>query len=299
MNAQMKPTSYELHPLCTLFPRMAGAEFDALVADIRENGQREPITLYQNMILDGGNRYRACLAADRVPQFEPFHDGNIVTFVLSKNLHRRHMSAGQQAAIVASAQDWAKANTHGGDRKSHQAAILPLDSTASRAAASGAGERTQRMADTVARKAPEIAKQVARGEKTLPTAVQEVTGKRPGVKPSTQPDAQLRAEFKELAEIADDLRRENETLRAQVAAFESTAADDELRKQIATLTARVNHAEHEQGITMDRAAGYQKREKYAVDMCRACGRAVGVKDVAHTDLRDIVKAVKAHVEAHA
>jgi ParB-like chromosome segregation protein Spo0J len=295
--------TYELHPLCTLFPRMQGAEFDALIADIRENGQREPITLYQNMILDGGNRYRACIAAGRMPQFEPFHDGNIVTFVLSKNLHRRHMSAGQQAAIVASAQDWAKTNTRGGDRRSENFKVSDdtLKTVKARAATSGASVPTQLRAEKVAKANPQLAAKVARGETSLGDAVKQVTGKRPGAKAPTpaQPDAQLRAEFKELAEIADDLRRENETLRAQVAAFESTAPDGDLRKQIATLIARVNHAEHEQGITMDRAAKTQDREKWIVKLLRQCAKVVGVKDPAHTDPRDIVKAVQAYAEARA
>jgi hypothetical protein len=38
-----------------------------------------------------------------VPRFVKFAGGNIVSFVLSCNLHRRHMSPGQQATIVASA----------------------------------------------------------------------------------------------------------------------------------------------------------------------------------------------------
>jgi hypothetical protein len=55
------------HPYAKPFPLMKGDEFDDLVADIKANGQREPFTLYQGKILDGRNRYRACLAAD----FEP------------------------------------------------------------------------------------------------------------------------------------------------------------------------------------------------------------------------------------
>ena len=104
---------YELHPLCTLFPRIEGAEFDALVADVKANGLRESIVLHDGMILDGGNRYRACVQAGVTPKFKEFSGANLVTFVLSANLHRRHLSAGQQAAIVASAQDWAKAQTVG------------------------------------------------------------------------------------------------------------------------------------------------------------------------------------------
>ena len=78
-------------------------------------------------------------------------------------LHRRHMTAGQQAAIVASAQDWAKAQTHGGNRKHlsnqevNQAVVLPLetglDTVAARRAQSGASDKTQRIADKVAKEA--------------------------------------------------------------------------------------------------------------------------------------------------
>ena len=105
--------THELHPLCTLFPRLTGAEFQSLRDDIRANGLRQPIVLHAGMILDGGNRYRACIEAGVEPSFVDFAGGNLVSFVLSANLHRRHMTAGQQAAIVASAQDWAKAQTVG------------------------------------------------------------------------------------------------------------------------------------------------------------------------------------------
>ena len=165
---------YQLHPLSTLFPRLVGAEFDALVDDIAANGLRDPIVLHNGMILDGGNRAAACEAAGVEARYVEFAGGNIVSFVLSANLHRRHLSPAQSAAIVSSAQDWAKAQTHGGNRRADQMDCSPLETIAGRAAASGASTKTQQRADKVAKADPELAKQVAHGEVSLRAAVANV-----------------------------------------------------------------------------------------------------------------------------
>lgn len=171
-----------LHPLCELFPRMSEAEFCALKADIAANKLNQAIVVHGGQILDGGNRYRACLELSIEPPTVEYSGDDPVAFLLSANLHRRHLTPGQQAAIVASAQDWAKAQDHGGDRKTDQGATLHFDSVADRAAQSGASERTQKMADKVARAAPELAKQVAHGEISLPQAMRRVEKKPEPVK---------------------------------------------------------------------------------------------------------------------
>src|SRR5947208_1607289 len=49
-------------------------QFDALVADFRQNGYKgQPILLYEGKVLDGWHRYRACLEAGVEPRFETFH----------------------------------------------------------------------------------------------------------------------------------------------------------------------------------------------------------------------------------
>jgi ParB-like chromosome segregation protein Spo0J len=68
-NEQGKPTSpptpktYDFHLLANLFPLMTPEEFKVLVDDIRTSGLRQPIVLYQHMILDGRHRYNAAKEA--------------------------------------------------------------------------------------------------------------------------------------------------------------------------------------------------------------------------------------------
>jgi hypothetical protein len=95
--------SLQFHPLADLFPLMEGAEFDALVADIKKNGLHYPIILYDGKILDGRNRYRACLAAGFEPAVRNGDNwiGDPASFVISRNIRRRHLTAEQKRDLIA------------------------------------------------------------------------------------------------------------------------------------------------------------------------------------------------------
>lgn len=220
----------ELHPLCTLFPRIIGSEFEALKADISANGLRQPIIIHEGFILDGGNRYRACMEIGVEPEYVEFCGGNLVSYVLSVNMHRRHLSPGQQAAIVASAKDWASAQTHGGARRGDQAATLPLETVKQRAAESGASERTQRMADKVAKESPELAKKVAHGEISLPKAHKQITpdADTPEIMRGYDPAQDILSD----ADMLTSERQENAILQAQVEALSKSDHAAELETQI-------------------------------------------------------------------
>jgi ParB-like chromosome segregation protein Spo0J len=164
----------ELHPLCTLFPRMSDDEFKNLKLDIDKNGLLEPIITYNNMILDGGNRYKACLEIGLMPTFKEYDIqlGNIGDFILSKNLYRRHITLSQQAAIVASVSNWAGSTaTHGTNRHTSEA----VETVKDRAAKSGASVATQRKADYLAKADLNLAKDVAIGAITLNDALKQVS----------------------------------------------------------------------------------------------------------------------------
>lgn len=95
-------SAVEFHSVTEIFPLIDGEEFEALVDDIRANGLREPIWRDgSGRIIDGRNRYRACRAAGVQPRYTTW-DGeeSLVALVVSLNLHRRHLTPSQRAAIA-------------------------------------------------------------------------------------------------------------------------------------------------------------------------------------------------------
>jgi hypothetical protein len=118
-----KTQELKFHPLANLFPLMEGAEFDALVADIKANGLQEKIDLYQGKIVDGRNRYCALQqlgidpSADAKKYFrkaiyahavgggiaphEQNNDDGVRAYIISKNIHRRHLDPETKIKILA------------------------------------------------------------------------------------------------------------------------------------------------------------------------------------------------------
>lgn len=92
---------YKIHAYAEMFPEMSAEEFDRLCKDIEANGQRTPIDLYNDVILDGRNRYKACLKLGIVPKTRPCFPSDPLDFVLSANLSRRHLTTSQRAMLGA------------------------------------------------------------------------------------------------------------------------------------------------------------------------------------------------------
>jgi N6-adenosine-specific RNA methylase IME4/ParB-like chromosome segregation protein Spo0J len=157
----------KFHRLADLFPLIEGEEFDALVDDIRQYGQHEPVVLYQDQILDGRNRYRACLAAGVACWFEEYDGEDPLAFVVSLNLKRRHLNESQRAMVAAKL-----ATLHDGQR-ADLVEGLPIGRASDLL---NVGERSVARAREVQdRGAPELQRAVERGEVSVSAAADVAT----------------------------------------------------------------------------------------------------------------------------
>ena len=90
-----------INKLAELFPQIEGKEFEDLASSIKESGLLEAIWLNKDgEILDGRNRYNACLSVGVRPEFQTYEGDNPLQFVLDKNLKRRHLNESQRAAVA-------------------------------------------------------------------------------------------------------------------------------------------------------------------------------------------------------
>jgi hypothetical protein len=96
-----------VHPAADLFPMMSDEQFAPFKDDIKKRGQQDAIMLCNGMVLDGRNTLRACLELGIEPYFDYVteeEDGcdhiDPIAYVISKNLHRRHLTPAQRREVV-------------------------------------------------------------------------------------------------------------------------------------------------------------------------------------------------------
>lgn len=110
MNLKPHPTAptkkLEPHQYSTIMPQQSKEELENLASDISKNGVLHPIVLYKGKILDGVHRYNilAGFNFQKPHGFVEFDgtDAEAKLFVISANIHRRHIRPEDRRAIIAS-----------------------------------------------------------------------------------------------------------------------------------------------------------------------------------------------------
>jgi ParB-like chromosome segregation protein Spo0J len=90
----------DFHPIANVWPLMDDDKLSELAEDIRVNGLINPIWTYEGKVLDGRNRYKACLLASVKPTFTDYTGDSPASFAVSLNDHRRHMNKGALGAVA-------------------------------------------------------------------------------------------------------------------------------------------------------------------------------------------------------
>ena len=280
----------QLHSLCTIFPKLDETAFEALKADIQANGQRNPIMVKDGEVIDGQNRLRACEELNVVPWIQEYQGDDLVEFVLAQNLHRRHLTAGQSATIVALAQDWSLAHPTGKLPKSNKindlddktnVAILPtkgkpVDTQSDRAEKSGASKRTQGSADKLVKENPELAKKVATGEISLNQAMKEI-----------EPEKEQSAEDAFDVVHAYEMEvAENQRLQALIEALTS----DDKDKMIVTMSERIKGLEGRLNQALATEAEAIKQSKFYAKMLTSIRKLLAVDN--NNDILIRIKGMK-------
>ena len=158
------------HRFSNLFEKSPG-DLALVKASISLNGYdpHQPIVLYDGQILDGYHRYTACRELGIEPLTREFNGGDkaALEYVWSMNYSRRHLSQRAKVMSLIIRND-----------------MLPRGNRLTRTEiAAEAGKESRRLVDQLIRlndDAPEIAAQVARGEKRAAEAIREALKEQPG-----------------------------------------------------------------------------------------------------------------------
>ena len=164
----------EIHKFADIFPMMNGEEFKQLKQDIEENGLLEPITIFENKILDGRNRYNACKEVDVKVKTTEYKGKNPLQYVISTNLKRRHLNESQRAMVAINHR-----KVFDDEAKKRQLAGVVAQVPQGKARdklgeAFSVGGRIIDMAETIKEKAPEKVEAIEKGEEKISTVYREI-----------------------------------------------------------------------------------------------------------------------------
>jgi hypothetical protein len=103
--------TYKVHPAADVFPMMSDDELVTLGEDIKANGLKQPISVWDNdegttFLIDGRNRLEAAERAGVRLGLYGKHlnlDADPVAAIISLNIHRRHLTKQERADRIVAA----------------------------------------------------------------------------------------------------------------------------------------------------------------------------------------------------
>jgi hypothetical protein len=156
----------EVHPAAQIFPLMGQKELESLAEDIKANGLRQSVVLTADgKLLDGRNRLAACKLAGVEPTTVSSNGDDPVALVVSLNVKRRSMTAGQRA--VSAAEAWPLIGNNANKRAS-------TDRYKILTGMFDVSQKYVQQARAIVEHAPDLAGQVKSGLMTMTAALEEL-----------------------------------------------------------------------------------------------------------------------------
>jgi hypothetical protein len=174
-----------IHRFAEAIPEMTQAEYLELKDDLKANGQKIPIVIHDDQILDGRNRWRALneLGIEPVTQIFEGNDMEAAALVVSLNIKRRHLTIGQRAGITMETLGMA-VKEQARNKQVKEAGNRPLAKNSQRsepvhtatilAKAAGVSPAAIKQYSQVKKNSPEKAKEVLSGKTSLGAAIKSI-----------------------------------------------------------------------------------------------------------------------------
>jgi ParB-like chromosome segregation protein Spo0J len=114
---------YTVHPVASLLPKLEGAARDELKQSLLQHGQQQPIVVKDGVLWDGRNRLEILLELGKEPVIQEYA-GTLppAEFILAANVHRRHLTDTQRAAIGVDILHWQETQ-QAKQRQAHRALV--------------------------------------------------------------------------------------------------------------------------------------------------------------------------------
>jgi hypothetical protein len=176
----------EFHEIANVWPLMTDDALTELANDIRANGLMNPIWLYEGKVLDGRNRWTACIMAGVKPTTKEYTGDNPTAFAVSMNDKRRHMNKGQLGAIAVELLPFFEKDAKRRQVRKPKEDSVPekipeqnhgTESRQQAAKSVGVNDRYVSDAKKVKQEAPEVFEKLKAGKITMQDAKREVAKK--------------------------------------------------------------------------------------------------------------------------
>ena len=180
--AERKIKDLAFHEAANIFPMMEPSAFREFKADLEEHGVLEPAKILDGKVLDGRNRYRACLELGIKLPTVPVETDDPVAYVVSQNACRRHLTPSQLSLVAARAREFydkeakermSEGGMQGRNKQLHGGVVTLPPPQKSRDAAGKAlgvsGKLVDHATKVLRRAVPEVVKAVEDGRMSVTT----------------------------------------------------------------------------------------------------------------------------------